>query len=172
MPLGRQPTTDHFPSKSLMFPDAAEKWHVAQFWRFSLKRSLSLSLSHTHTHTHTHTHSHCPYSLNQPTNGSLLFLKILTGHHRSTLSPSIQQYTATHCKVRFNMSHAHTVHTLYTHTHTHTHTHSAAPGLPLSHPPPLMSVSLVALSGKLSAPCCCWNMKPIITAEILSLWLH
>lgn len=31
MPLGCRPTADHFPSKSLKFPDAAEKWHVAQF---------------------------------------------------------------------------------------------------------------------------------------------
>lgn len=41
MPLGWQPTTDRYPSKSLMFPDAAEKWHVVQ-----------LTCKHEHTRTH------------------------------------------------------------------------------------------------------------------------
>lgn len=42
-----------------------------------------------------------------------------------------------------------------------------APGQPFGLPPPpaLMSVSLLVLFGRLSAPCCCWNMKLIITAE-------
>lgn len=42
MPLGWQPTTDRYPSKSLMFPDAAEKWHVVQ-----------LTCKHAHIHART-----------------------------------------------------------------------------------------------------------------------
>lgn len=44
----------------------------------------------------------------------------------------------------------------------HTPREAVSPSLP----------SLTALSAKLTAPCCCGNMIPIITAEILSLWLH
>ena len=114
MPLGRQPTTDHFPSESLMFPDAAEKWHVAVF----PSNSNSLSL----THTPARTHKNCPYSLNHPPN-------------RIEVDGSFKKMADTDCKLYH-------IHTLTVHTHTHTHTLSGT--WPASQPPSSANVGVIS----------------------------
>lgn len=54
--------------------------------------------------------------------------------------------------------------------HTHTHSVSLSGLLPAFQPPSSLKVRVISHTlRKLSAPCCCWNMKPIITDEMLSL---
>lgn len=55
-------------------------------------------------------------------------------------------------------------------THTHTHSVSLSGLLPAFQIPSSLKVRVISHTlRKLSAPCCCWNMKPIITDEMLSL---
>lgn len=96
--------------------------------------------THTQTHAHTHTHVQRPYC-----------------HHMEAFYFWNSSQNTSFFKPR-SFGVVYPVHT------------PTAPGQPLSLPPPppppaLMSVSLLALLGKLSAPCCCWNMKLIIVAE-------